>query len=148
MGAWVRLTLNHLPARHSGHESSIGCRGPPRNLHSAGAGHPQAHHTIAVCAEASHRPRYPPSGGPGRRAGAARRPWIGLKCDKPAGVWRTRQIAVMPRDRDADKLRPDTNEIAFRTVPAASPAMAAGLTDHVWMIEEVLERTNPGRPLT
>jgi len=25
----------------------------------------------------------------------------------------------MPRDRDADKLRPDTNEIAFRTVQAA-----------------------------
>lgn len=25
----------------------------------------------------------------------------------------------MPRDRDADKLRPDTNEVAFRTVQAA-----------------------------
>ena len=29
----------------------------------------------------------------------------------------------MPTDRDADKLRPDTNEIAYRTVQAALAAV-------------------------
>jgi hypothetical protein len=29
-----------------------------------------------------------------------------------------------------------------------TPAMACGLTDHVWTVEEILERMDPNRPLS
>ena len=65
------------------------------------------------------------------------------------------------------KLRPDVAETAFRVMqeaigeapktlppserteknPETTPAMAAGLTDHVWTVEEVLERMDPNHPL-
>jgi len=39
--------------------------------------------------------------------------------DKRAEPLRACWISLMPRDRDSDKLRPDANEIAYRTVQAA-----------------------------
>lgn len=49
---------------------------------------------------------------------------------------------MAPKKRPA-KLRPDVAETAFRVM-----AMAAGIADHVWTVEEILGLMDPNRLLT